>query len=281
MAASSSDGGEKYFTPNLKSKVWRFFKLNHEEPNKSYCNICNEIFQYNKGNTSVMSRHMERKHSEIYNKEISKSTSTSSELSAGQVSLTSFLDSKKKFDLKHPKALEITGQIALMIAKDQQPYSIVEDDGFRGLLKYLEPRYQPVSRKFMAKTVIPLLYKHVEHDLKGIIAASDAYSFTADSWTSCNNDNYLTVTVHLLDKSWNLSSFILNTQAIDSTHTSENLARQIKEILTSWLPEDSLYSETSRSEDSGDLLCHGLLPTMTTDNARNIVKGLHFVDRLS
>ena len=37
----------------------------------------------------------------------------------------------------------------------------------------------------------------------------DAGPLTGDHWTSVNNDNYLGVTVHLIDASWELHSFAL------------------------------------------------------------------------
>ena len=46
-----------------------------------------------------------------------------------------------KFDKSHPKQQLITERIALMICKDMQPYSIVDDVGFRSVLEAAEPRY--------------------------------------------------------------------------------------------------------------------------------------------
>jgi hypothetical protein len=52
------------------------------------------------------------------------------------------------------KAKAITRAVG-MIAVDLRPYSIVENEGFRELLKILEPRYPIISRKELTETVVP------------------------------------------------------------------------------------------------------------------------------
>lgn len=49
--------------------------------------------------------------------------------------------------------------IGRMIALDNQPFSIVEDDGFKRLINYLEPRYEIPNRTYFSRTFIPDLYE--------------------------------------------------------------------------------------------------------------------------
>jgi hypothetical protein len=52
-----------------------------------------------------------------------------------------------------------------MVAVDYQPYSIVEDQGFRSLIEELEPRYDMPSLTISSCSVLPKIYKKEEQKL--------------------------------------------------------------------------------------------------------------------
>ena len=60
----------------------------------------------------------------------------------------------KIWDIKGSKAIRIHKKIMNMIAMDNQPYSIVEDQGFIELLAELEPRYVIPSTKYFNETML-------------------------------------------------------------------------------------------------------------------------------
>ena len=41
--------------------------------------------------------------------------------------------------------------MAMMIALDNQPFGIIEDDGFHGLMAHLQPRYLILTRHFFPR----------------------------------------------------------------------------------------------------------------------------------
>ena len=49
---------------------------------------------------------------------------------------------KQPFDEKSDKAKAITEALGCFIAKDMQPYAVVEGVGFQHVLKVIEPRYK-------------------------------------------------------------------------------------------------------------------------------------------
>ena len=49
--------------------------------------------------------------------------------------------------------------LMLMFTKDLQPFSMVEDTGFRAYTKALHPWYVPPSRKTILKITMPSLYE--------------------------------------------------------------------------------------------------------------------------
>ena len=53
-----------------------------------------------------------------------------------------------------------------MIARDYQPYLVVEDAGFKSLVHALEPRYYIPSRKYFREMVIPGIVKTIEAKIK-------------------------------------------------------------------------------------------------------------------
>ena len=93
-------------------------------------------------------------------------------------------------------ATQITELIAELVARDLRPLSVVEGEGFRQLLKYIEPNYQVPSRPHVP-TVCQKLYASVKEKLH--IALQSCYvAFTSDLWTSQAVQAYLTVTAHFI-----------------------------------------------------------------------------------
>lgn len=152
----SSDSISEFFDPSssnegnvilqgkgcLKSFVWKHFeKVNAE---KAVCIICRCELKTKFGSTSGLLRHLKSKHPviDVNTKKENEPTTN-----------VSYLDS----DSEKSKAL--TNAIARMMALDLQPYSIVEDVGFRSVLKVAEPKYKIPSRSTFSRKMIPQLYE--------------------------------------------------------------------------------------------------------------------------
>ena len=69
--------------------------------------------------------------------------------------------SQKPYPAQSPRASEITKQLGRFLAEDMRPYSLVESDHFKSLLRTLDPRYRCPSRTYFSETVIPMLYNEV------------------------------------------------------------------------------------------------------------------------
>ena len=85
-----------------------------------------------------------------------------------------------------------------MVAVDLRPYSIVENDRFKELMKVVEPRYHMVSQRELTNTVIPEIVSDTEGKIKGSMQSSQiGVNFTTDMW-KCEGQNreYMTVTAH-------------------------------------------------------------------------------------
>ena len=80
-------------------------------------------------------------------------------------------------------------------------------------------------------------------------------ALTTDSWTSRAVENYITFTAHFIASNWSVKNFTLQTRLVSESHTAEHLAQGILDTIQEW-----------------KLDVNGILPSVTTDNASNIVK---------
>ena len=49
---------------------------------------------------------------------------------------------------------DINMMILALVVKDLQPFTIVEDEEFVNLLAHFEPRYQPISKKYLTENLL-------------------------------------------------------------------------------------------------------------------------------
>jgi len=85
-----------------------------------------------------------------------------------------------------------------MIALDNQPFSVVDDLGFKNLSRVLEPRYNLPSRHYFAEVVIPDMYQQVKERVVGFLKQQDFLSCTTELWSSVAQDSMLSLTVHCI-----------------------------------------------------------------------------------
>ncbi|KAK1895522.1 Zinc finger BED domain containing protein 4 [Dissostichus eleginoides] len=81
-----------------------------------------------------------------------------------------------------------------MIATDFQPFSIVEDRGFRAYTEALDPSYVLPSRGTISKRMLPNLFEKVRADIEEQIKTAPAVCLTTDCWTSNTTTSYMSVT---------------------------------------------------------------------------------------
>ncbi|XP_051814940.1 E3 SUMO-protein ligase ZBED1-like [Acanthochromis polyacanthus] len=166
---------------------------------------------------------------------------------------------EKAFGTKFPstslRAEKITSALASFICKDLRPYSVVENVGFRHFVHTLEPHYVIPTRKQLSHVTIPKMYADVKNNIATALKSAERVAVTCDSWTSRATDSYLTITCHYIDGNWCLVSHVIQTQAIEASHTATHLAELLTEVLREWELTDRV-------------------PAAVTDNAANIVRAM-------
>ena len=75
-----------------------------------------------------------------------------------------------------------------LFTKYFQPFSIVDDEGFKNFVKFLNPSYKLPDRQTISKINIPALYQKILNETKELIS-KEAISgcLTTDCWTSRTN----------------------------------------------------------------------------------------------
>ncbi|KAL6479259.1 hypothetical protein MHYP_G00126920 [Metynnis hypsauchen] len=125
---------------SLKSAVWKYFafpvsyvdSVRVVDKNTTECKMCYTRVPYPAtGNTTNMAGHIRRHHKDV---DLTGKTS-----SLVQPTIQSSFGVKLAQTSARAKA--ITNAIGLFIAADLQPYSVVENAGFKHLISVLEPRY--------------------------------------------------------------------------------------------------------------------------------------------
>lgn len=187
---------------NLKSKVWKHFgfaKKNGEiDKTSAVCRICKSAIKY-LGNTTNLASHLLRRHGITEASASVAAASSANPSASGNVAANLF---EQKLGVNTPRAKAITASIAKCICTDLRPYSVVENAGFREMVKTLEPRYKIPSRQFFSDTCIPKMYEDVKNEVKQSLFEADRVAITTDGWTSCSTEGYVTITAHLINKEW-------------------------------------------------------------------------------
>ncbi|KAL7290603.1 hypothetical protein TKK_0015365 [Trichogramma kaykai] len=182
----------------LRSSVWVYFRKTGTKQNPlAECLLWpnKKTIKISQGSTTALRRHIG----------LHQKNSTSMDKSSQPVAIQPLPRDSRR-------SQKITWAVEYVICQDQQPYSIVEDSGFKHLLKTLEPRYQLPSHLTEIRTLI----------------------FTIDSWTSRATVGYLSLTLHYLSENFVLQNLSFGIQLISGAHTGDNIHEHLINILTEW-----------------------------------------------
>ena len=240
--------------PKKKSSpIWDYFTLAEDE-RFATCNKCKQnISRGGKDaktyGTTNLTVHLRAKHTESHaefekkakeqkdakEKKTESGTGTPRQELHRQLSLVQCGDRVRPWRINDERAQRIHRRIGLMIALDCHPFSIVDDEGFIGLMTELEPRYTLPSRKYFTENVIANIYKDLKEKVFGAVSSVKYFSFTTDAWSTCvSNESLLSLTAHWITDKFQRVSVMLNASRIEGPHTGALIAQRIKEILESW-----------------------------------------------
>lgn len=231
------------------SKVWLYF--HRPIDGEAKCKLCVNKSYKTGGGTSNLRNHLRNKHPSEYDIVMGKGNVGNSRpiLNTATSSLkTAAIRSMEKlfpYSADSGKRKRIDALLALMIARDYQPFSIVENAGFIDFVKELNPRYKMIDRKKLSSKLLPKLFGIAVKELHDMLENADYVAITCDGWTSQNNDSYLGVTCHFLREDAGAGSFVLESAALDTVpilkdEKAESLARILPSIFKEWNIKDKV-----------------------------------------
>uniref|UniRef100_A0A3B3D8W0 BED-type domain-containing protein n=1 Tax=Oryzias melastigma TaxID=30732 RepID=A0A3B3D8W0_ORYME len=235
---------------NLKSKVWKYFGFLKNDKGTldklaAVCKICKASIKYT-GSTTNLALHSRRRHG-IETESEGKSVGDP-EASAARAS--SFFQSLLADNSSRSKA--ITEAIGYFICKDMRPYGVVDNVGFRQMIRILEPKYKLPTRQHFSEKCIPELYEKAKSDVLESLSTAERVALTKDAWTSRPTHSYVTITVHYISPEWSMKNHVLQTRMFSETHTGKNIGALLINACKEWKIENKN-------------------PALVTDNARNMI----------
>ena len=234
------------------SPVWSSFDKIQDDTVK--CKICSATLCFSGGSTGSMMNHLKMKH---------PSAAGGKTAGSSQATLGSFL---RRESCNPARSNKITELIAEMIASESLPISLVEADGFRKLLGYLEPGYTAPCRKTMTAQ-LNMMFENKKGSLKNKLKDVESVALTTDCWTSRSQEGYMTVTAHYIED-WQHHSAVLDTSPVaqldtedtdngPQRHTAPALAQQLKNVAEHWQIDDKIsavvHDNASNTKDVGNL----------------------------
>ena len=177
-------------------------------------------------------------------------TSSSDSSCSSQVLMDSFVGMKRK--CSSDRATKVTKLVCEMVARDLRPVSIVEGDGFKQLINYLEPEYRVPSHTHI--TIVCHRMYQVEREKLEAELVDRHVGLTSDIWTSAATQGYITVTAHFISDGWELCSKVLLTREMGERHTGVNISERLLEAAKEWGITDERVSGLVRDNAANAIL---------------------------
>ncbi|XP_051935570.1 E3 SUMO-protein ligase ZBED1-like [Hippocampus zosterae] len=250
-----------------RSEIWTHFNV--IDNSKAACRLCKVKISHKSGSTNNLHRHIRKVHPSVQLREkrqarepdVNEGASVSATVAAApmsqqlprsttQRSMSHFIQTP----IKPVKQTTIDEELGKMITSDFQPFSIVDDKGFRRYTHALNPMYAIPSRKTLSQRIIPGLYDRERAALQERVQKAIAVCLTTDCWTSRTTTSYMSVTCHFVEN-FKLVTCLLDCFEFSERHTSENLAEELLKVAKEWNVENKVVCCVS-------------------DNAANITKAI-------
>uniref|UniRef100_A0A096M0C2 Uncharacterized protein n=1 Tax=Poecilia formosa TaxID=48698 RepID=A0A096M0C2_POEFO len=149
--------------------------------------------------------------------------------------------------MRSEKNIATTKKVLEFMALNEQPFSVVEDGGFRNLMNHLSPQYNVLSLRYFSDVALPEFFRHICSLLK---ADAKTLCFTTHNWIS---------DVSLMCMLWAMDwrhQVLLQCKELLGSHTAANLSAEFKAMLDLWE------------------ICHARVHVVLQDNDRNTAKTL-------
>ncbi|KAK8548253.1 hypothetical protein V6N12_061170 [Hibiscus sabdariffa] len=261
--------------PKTTSKVWDIFeKLPAQQgDSKAICKLCRRIYTAKTtSGTSHLRRHIEacvkRGNHDVdprsleacfkpVKRDANRVTLSHDTLIAATTSLKNY-----KIDVD-----EIHQAIAMMIIVDEQPFTVVEEAGFRRLLGAACPEFPVLSRSSIKRDIISIYLKERENIRELLATCPGRICLTSGTWKSNCDDHFNCVSAHFIDHEWRLQKRILRFKLIPPPYDSLSVADEIALCMVQWNIEHKVFSVTLENLSSDDCVADMLRSRLAVKKA--------------
>ena len=214
-------------------------------PKKIMCSTCGILVGYSTFTTSSMKYHLKTFHKELNEKHeaLSKDPENRAgnqlKLGGGQMKLFSkdgkLEIQKKKIDPK-VQATYAEG-VAQYLAESFVSFSQVEK--MTTIFKSIWPnpmnfKIKPLSR-YEATTAVELLSKKTKNGILNVIPNLmdnvKAVCFTTDIWTSPTSEPFITLTIHIMDRNFEITKLVPFVEEFQGRHSGKNITIKLDKLL--------------------------------------------------
>jgi len=169
--------------------VWEHFDINPVDNSYATCRHFNASVSRggqtaSSWSTSALMKHMMRHHPFVDLTRAGKDGGSSSQPQQSQPDIKEAFDRGRDWEFNDSQSLRLHRAVAEMIALDDQPFSVVDNVGFRRLMQLVEPRYTLPSDTYLRQTAMPDLYKHMCDKVVDVIRDTQSVSFRTNTWTT-------------------------------------------------------------------------------------------------
>ncbi|MBA0795915.1 hypothetical protein Gohar_006740 [Gossypium harknessii] len=176
------------------------FECENKDELKAQCNHYKSIFSTKSfSETSHLRRHL-NSCLKIFNKDITQYTIATKPSLEGGSSIKTY-----KFD-----ADECRRAVSTFLVCDKHAFRTVEEPGFRYMISIFSLNFKNKSRQTTIRDVLMYYAKERDHVKEELAKTHGLICPTSNNWNSeHNNDEYICITAHWVDKDWKLQKRII------------------------------------------------------------------------
>jgi hypothetical protein len=139
-----------------------------------------------------------------------------------------------------------------MVIEDELPFMFGEKSGFKNFVKVAAPRWTPPSRRTCTRDIVKTYFEEKAKMKLFFKSNCERVCLTTDCWTSQQQDSYMTVTAHFIDKDWQLHKKVISFFKVKG-HKGDDIGKNLQRCLAEWGLEKVMCVtvDNASSNDSG------------------------------
>ncbi|RNA21089.1 zinc finger BED domain-containing 1-like [Brachionus plicatilis] len=159
------------------------------------------------------------------------------------------------------------------------PFIIVENSYFKKFVECLNPGFVLPSRYTLTNHLVANEFSKIRNRFKLELIKAQAVSVTLDGWSSIQQNSYFGVTCHFFNELTLLCSRTLEISNLPGSHTAENIANALFNVLRDWGIVDKIVSFVTDNAKNMQNIKNYLLENIRTTESK--ISEIHHIGFLA